>query len=83
MGSGRAGFCPHEWVERLLLISYGEGHSATAIHPEWRIKAHLEADEGVALGDMSLDPRRATWMPRASMAQPSRSPCAYTFSTFA
>jgi hypothetical protein len=36
MGSGRAGFYTHEWVERLLFISYADGHSATRIHPEWQ-----------------------------------------------
>jgi hypothetical protein len=36
MGSGRAGFNTHEWVERLLFITYAEGHSATRIHPEWQ-----------------------------------------------
>jgi hypothetical protein len=39
MGSGRAGFYTHEWVERLLLITYGEGHSAARIHPEWQALA--------------------------------------------
>jgi hypothetical protein len=36
MGSGRAGFYTHEWVERLVFITYGEGRSATRIHPEWQ-----------------------------------------------
>lgn len=36
MGSGRAGFYTHEWVERLLFITYPDGHSATRIHPEWQ-----------------------------------------------
>jgi len=36
MGSGRAGFYTHEWVERLLFMTYGDGHSATRIHPEWQ-----------------------------------------------
>ena len=27
MGSGRAGFYTHEWVERLLFITYAEGRS--------------------------------------------------------
>jgi hypothetical protein len=36
MGSGRAGFYTHEWVERLLTITYGDGHSSTRIHPEWQ-----------------------------------------------
>ena len=26
MGSGRAGFYTHEWVERLLFITYADGH---------------------------------------------------------
>jgi hypothetical protein len=36
MGSRRAGFYTHEWVERLLFITYADGHSATRIHPEWQ-----------------------------------------------
>jgi hypothetical protein len=36
MGSGRAGFYTHEWLERLLFIIYAEGHSANRIHPEWQ-----------------------------------------------
>ena len=36
MGSGRAGFYTHEWVERLLFITYADGHSATRIHAEWQ-----------------------------------------------
>jgi hypothetical protein len=36
MGSGRAGFYTHEWVERLLFVTYADGHSATRIHPEWQ-----------------------------------------------
>jgi hypothetical protein len=36
MGCGRAGFYTHEWVERLLFVTYAEGHSATRIHPEWQ-----------------------------------------------
>ena len=35
MGSGRAGFYTHEWLERLLFITYADGHSSTRIHPEW------------------------------------------------
>jgi hypothetical protein len=36
MGSGRAGFYTHEWVERVLFITYAEGHSSTRIHLEWQ-----------------------------------------------
>lgn len=36
MGSGRAGFYSHDWVERLLFVTYAEGRSATRIHPEWQ-----------------------------------------------
>jgi hypothetical protein len=36
MGSGRAGFYTHEWLERLLFITYADGHSATRIHPSGR-----------------------------------------------
>jgi hypothetical protein len=36
MGSGRAGFYTHEWVERLLFVTYADGRSSTRIHPEWQ-----------------------------------------------
>ena len=36
MGSGRGGFYSHDWLERLLFVTYGEGRSATRIHPEWQ-----------------------------------------------
>ena len=36
MGSGRAGFYTHEWVERLLGVTYADGHSSDRIHPEWQ-----------------------------------------------
>lgn len=36
LGSGRAGFYTHEWVERPLFITYADGHSSTRIHPEWQ-----------------------------------------------
>ncbi len=35
-GHWRIGLHAHEWVERLLFITYGDGHSATRIHPEWQ-----------------------------------------------
>ena len=44
MGSGRAGFYTHEWVERLLSITYADGHSSTRIHPEWQ---ELRVGDGV------------------------------------
>ena len=44
MGSGRAGFYTHEWIERLLFITYADGHSATRIHPEWQ---DLKVGDGV------------------------------------
>ena len=34
IGSGRAGFYTHEWVERLMGITCTDGHSADRIHPE-------------------------------------------------
>lgn len=34
IGHGRAGWCSHEWVERLFGIRCAEGHSATRIHPD-------------------------------------------------
>jgi len=36
MGHGRAGFYSHDWVERLLVMSYAEGHSAEHLHPEFQ-----------------------------------------------
>ena len=36
MGSGRAGFYTHESVERLMSITYADGHSSIRIHPEWQ-----------------------------------------------
>jgi hypothetical protein len=36
IGSGRAGFYTHEWVERLLGMSYADGHSADRVHPEFQ-----------------------------------------------
>ena len=36
MGSGRAGFYSHDWVERLLGMTYADGRSATRIHPEFQ-----------------------------------------------
>ena len=36
MGSGRAGFYTHEWVERPLGINYADGHSANRIIPEFQ-----------------------------------------------
>ena len=63
MGSGRAGFYTHEWVERLLLISYADGHSSTRIHPQWQ---DLRIGDRVPLfprpipyQSCSLDPLRA------------------------
>jgi hypothetical protein len=35
MGHTRAGFYSHDWVERLLGITYADGHSSTRIHPEF------------------------------------------------
>ena len=39
MGHGRAGFYSHDWVERLLGMSYAEGHSATRLLPEFQTLA--------------------------------------------
>lgn len=36
MGSGRAGFYTHEWLERMMFVTYAEGHSSTRLHPEWQ-----------------------------------------------
>lgn len=36
MGHGRAGFYSHDWVERLLGMTYAEGRSATRILPEFQ-----------------------------------------------
>jgi hypothetical protein len=37
MGSSRAGFYTHEWLERLLGITYADGHSADHLHPEFQV----------------------------------------------
>jgi hypothetical protein len=64
MGSGRAGFYTHEWVERLLLIAYADGHSSTRIHPEWQ---DLNVGDRVAYSRVNtvpvvlLDPPQAFW----------------------
>jgi hypothetical protein len=64
MGSGRAGFYTHEWIERLLLVTYADGHSSTHIHPEW---LDLEVGDRVPYSRVNtvpvvlLDPPRALW----------------------
>ena len=64
MGSGRAGFYTHEWVERLLLITYADGHSSTRIHPEWQ---ELHVGDRVPYSRVNtvpvvlVDPPRALW----------------------
>jgi hypothetical protein len=64
MGSGRAGFYTHEWVERLLLITYADGHSSTWIHPEWQA---LSVGDRVPYSRLNtvpvvlFDPPKAFW----------------------
>ena len=64
MGSGRAGFYTHEWVERLLFITYADGHSSTRIHPEWQ---ELHVGDRVPYSRLNtvpvmlVDPPRALW----------------------
>jgi hypothetical protein len=61
MGSGRAGFYTHEWVERLLFITYGDGHSSTRIHPEWqdlRVGDHVPYSRFNAVTVTMLEPPR-------------------------
>lgn len=65
MGSGRAGFYTHEWVERLLFITYGDGHSSTRIHPEWQA---LEVGDRVPYSSLNTVPVLLVDPPRALMA---------------
>lgn len=61
MGSGRAGFYTHEWVERLLFITYADGHSSTRIHPEWqelRVGDRVPYSRYNDMEVMRLDPSR-------------------------
>jgi hypothetical protein len=73
MGSGRAGFYTHEWVERLLFVTYADGHSSTRIHQEW---------QALAVGDrvpysrfntvpvILVDPPRALWAGERLILEP-------------
>ena len=64
MGSGRAGFYTHEWVERLLLITYADGHSSTRIHPEWQTLAigdRVPYSRVNSVPVVLLDPPKAFW----------------------
>jgi hypothetical protein len=65
MGSGRAGFYTHEWVERLLLITYADGHSSTRIHPEWQA---LEVGDRVPYSRVNSVPVTLVDPPRALCA---------------
>lgn len=65
MGSGRAGFYTHEWVERLLFVTYAEGHSSTRIHPEWQ---ELHVGDRVPYSRLSSVPVMLVDRPRALMA---------------
>lgn len=64
MGSGRAGFYTHEWVERLLLVTYADGHSSTRIHREWQ---ELKVGDRVPYSRVNtvpvvlVDPPKALW----------------------
>ena len=65
MGSGRAGFYSHDWVERLLFVTYGEGRSATAIHPEWQ---ELRVGDRVPYSRFNSVPVRKVDPPRCLVA---------------
>jgi hypothetical protein len=73
MGSGRAGFYTHEWIERLLFIKYADGHSSTRIHPEWQ---ELEVGECVpysrfnSVPVMLVDPPNALWAGERLVLEP-------------
>jgi hypothetical protein len=64
MGSGRAGFYTHECVERLLLVTYADGHASTRIHPEWqelRVGERVPYSRISAVPVLLVDPPRALW----------------------
>jgi hypothetical protein len=65
MGSGRAGFYTHEWVERLLFITYADGHSATRIHPEWQ---ELQIGDRVPYSRLNTVPVTMVDRPRCLIA---------------
>jgi hypothetical protein len=65
MGSGRAGFYSHDWVERLLFVTYGEGRSATRIHPEWQ---ELRVGDRVPYSRFNSVPVRMVDPPRCLVA---------------
>jgi hypothetical protein len=65
MGSGRAGFYTHEWIERLLFITYADGHSSTRIHPEWQ---ELKVGDRVPYSRLNTVPVMLVDPPRALMA---------------
>ena len=73
MGSGRAGFYTHEWVERLLLITYGDGHSSTRIHAEWQA---LKVGDRVPYSRINtvpvvlFDPPKALWAGERLVLEP-------------
>lgn len=65
MGSGRAGFYTHEWVERLLGVTYAESHSSNRIHPEWQA---LQAGDRVAYSRFNSVPVDLVDPPRCLVA---------------
>jgi hypothetical protein len=65
MGSSRAGFHTHEWVERLLGITYADGHSATRIHPEFQ---ELHVGDWVPYSRFNTVPVTAVDPPRLLIA---------------
>lgn len=65
MGSGRAGFYTHEWVERLMGITYADGHAATSIHPEFQ---QLQAGDRVPYSRFNTVAVTAFDPPRLLMA---------------
>jgi hypothetical protein len=73
MGSGRAGFYTHEWVERLLFISYADGHSSTRIHPEWqdlRVGDRVPYSRLNTVPAILVDPPRALWAGERLVLEP-------------
>ncbi|MDH4335374.1 MAG: hypothetical protein OEW24_09010 [Chloroflexota bacterium] len=73
MGSGRAGFYTHEWVERLLLVTYADGHSSTRIHPEWqelKVGDRVPYSKVNTVPVMLVDPPRALWAGERLILEP-------------
>ena len=61
----RWGRYTHEWVERMLAITYADGHSSTPIHPEWQ---ELEVGDRVPYSRFNTVPVMLVDAPRALWA---------------